>query len=178
MGWWLTLHVLQLPLFGLMALAVATLLSQAQARGVAAGVSRIALGCFVVFYIAFDSLAGIAAGLVAAYASALPVDQQDALLPLIIDLNFAPLAISITVLGTLGWVTAVVAAAIALRQRGVARNPAILLGLSAIFALHTPPTGPLGLLFFALATASFEFAPQLRARSQSVALINFDDQVR
>jgi hypothetical protein len=177
-GWWLILHVLQLPLFGLMALAVATLLSQAQARGVAAGVSRIALGGFAVFYIAFDSLAGVAAGLVAAYASALPVDQQDALLPLIIDLNFSPLALGINALGALGWVTAVIAAAIALWQRGVARDPAILLGLSAIFALHTPPTGPLGLLFFALAAAWIEFAARLRARSQPVSLMNFDDQVR
>jgi hypothetical protein len=169
-GWWLTLHVLQLPLFGLMALAVATLLTEAQARGVAAGVSRIALWCFAVFYIAFDSLAGVAAGLVASYASALPADQQHTLLPLIMDLNFSPIAIGITALGGLGWVTAVVAAAIALRQRGLARNPAILLGLSAIFALHTPPTGPLGLLFFALAAAWLEFAPQLRARSQPAAL--------
>ena len=78
-GWWLTLHVLQLPLFGLMALAVATLLTEAQSRDVAAGVSRIALWCFAVFYIAFDSLAGIAAGLVASYASALPADQQHTL---------------------------------------------------------------------------------------------------
>ena len=169
-GWWLTLHVLQLPLFGLMALAVATLLTGAQARGVAAGVSRIALWCFAVFYIAFDTLAGVAAGLVASYASALPADQQHALLPLIIDLNFSPIAIGITALGGIGWVTAVVAAAIALRQRGLARNPAILLGLSAIFALHTPPTGPLGLLFFALAAAWLEFVPQYRPRSQPAAL--------
>jgi hypothetical protein len=169
-GWWLTLHVLQLPLFGLMALAVATLLTEAQARGVAAGVSRIALWCFAVFYIAFDSLAGVAAGLVASYASALPADQQHALLPLIIDLNFSPIVIAINALGGLGWVTAVIATAIALRQRGLARNPAILLGLSAIFALHTPPTGPLGLLFFALAAAWIEFAPQPGARSQPAAL--------
>jgi hypothetical protein len=169
-GWWLTLHVLQLPLFGLMALAVATLLTAAQTRGVAAGVSRIALWCFAVFYIAFDSLAGVAAGFVASYASALPADQQHALLPLIIDLNFSPIAIGINALGALGWVTAVVAAAIALWQRGLARDPAILLSLSAIFALHTPPTGPLGLLFFALAAAWLEFVPQRSARSQPAAL--------
>jgi hypothetical protein len=71
-------------------------------------------------------------------------------------------------MGTLGWVTAVIAAAIALRQRGLARTPAILLGLSAIFALHTPPTGPLGLLYFALAAAWIEFAPQHRAIPQPV----------
>ena len=139
-GWWLTLHVLQLPLFSLMALAVATLLTAAQARGVAAGVSRIALWCFAVFYIAFDTLAGVATGLVAAHAGGLPADQQQALLPLLIDLNFSSLALGINALGALGWVTAVVAAAIALWQRGLARDPAILLGLSAIFALHTPPT--------------------------------------
>lgn len=108
----------------------------------AAGVSRIALWCFAVFYIAFDSLAGVAAGLVASYASALPADQQHALLPLIIDLSFSPIAIGITALGALGWLTAVVAAASALRQCGLARNPAILLGLSAIFALHTRRPAP------------------------------------
>jgi hypothetical protein len=51
----------------------------------------------------------------------------------------------------------------------LARDPAILLGLSAIFALHTPPTGPLGLLFFALAAAWIDFVPRHRPRNQPAA---------
>jgi hypothetical protein len=62
------------------------------------------------------------------------------------------------ILGPLGWVTAVVGAAIALRQAGVPRVPSILIGLSAIFAVHSWPTGSLGLAFFLLSAGWVESA--------------------
>jgi hypothetical protein len=68
----------------------------------------------------------------------------------------------IGILGPLGWVTAVVGAAIALRQAGVPRVPSILIGLSAIFAVHSWPTGSLGLAFFLLGAGLAESARSKR----------------
>jgi hypothetical protein len=52
-------------------------------------------------------------------------------------------------IGSLGWITAVIAAAVAVRRAGAPLATAVLLGLSAIVANHPPPTGPIGLAFFA-----------------------------
>ena len=48
----------------------------------------------------------------------------------------------------LGWVAAVVGAAIALMRAGLPRAPVTLIGASAIFAVHSCPTGSLGLALF------------------------------
>lgn len=53
-NWWFTLHILQLPLFGLMALAVYLFVDGL--HGWAATISRIGAWFFVVFYIALDSV--------------------------------------------------------------------------------------------------------------------------
>src|SRR5437763_5723693 len=55
-NWWLTLHLLQLLLFGL--LAVAVLLLTMGLPGWVTTISRIGVWFFVVFYMALDTLAG------------------------------------------------------------------------------------------------------------------------
>ena len=55
---WLLVHVIQLPLFALMGLAVYLLLDGAD--DTVARLSRLAMGIFVVFYGAVDAIAGIA----------------------------------------------------------------------------------------------------------------------
>ncbi|MDY7016108.1 MAG: hypothetical protein SVX43_21430, partial [Cyanobacteriota bacterium] len=55
--WWLTLHLLQVPLFGLMALAVFLMVNNLQ--GWAARISRGGIAFFVVFYTALDAITGI-----------------------------------------------------------------------------------------------------------------------
>ena len=45
-------------------------------------------------------------------------------------------------LGSLGWVTAVLAAAVALRNTGASRLAVGLLGVSALAVQHPPPYGP------------------------------------
>ena len=151
--WWFTLHILQLPLFGLMALAVYLLVDGL--NGWAATISRIGAWFFVVFYIALDSILGIAGGVIARGARVLPADQQALVARQLEEFAFSPIVGGggpslIGILGPLGWVTAVVGAAIALRRAGLARIPSILIGLSAIFAVHSWPTGSLGLAFFLL----------------------------
>jgi hypothetical protein len=55
-GWWVAIHVIQLPLFGLFALALLLLLDGA--HGVAATLSRVGVGVFVVFYTFLDAISG------------------------------------------------------------------------------------------------------------------------
>jgi hypothetical protein len=163
--WWFTLHILQLPLFGLMALAVYLLVENL--HGWAATISRIGAWFFVVFYIALDSVLGIAGGVIARGARELPADQQALVARQLEEFAFSPIVGGggpsvIGILGPLGWVTAAVGAAIALRRAGVSRVPSILIGLSAVFAVHSWPTGSLGLAFFLLGAAWVEITREKR----------------
>jgi hypothetical protein len=130
------------------------------AAGIAAMTSRIALGFFLVFYIAFDTLAGIAAGMALDSAIGQSPENQQGLLHLFGQLNFSPTALAINALGALGWVVSVVGAAFVARQSGAPRFAIVCLLLSTIFAMHPPPTGPLGLVFFLIAAAGIEFSRQ------------------
>jgi hypothetical protein len=161
---WMTVHLLQLPLFGLMALAVYFLMDGVQS--VAATVSRIAVWFFIVFYISFDTLAGISAGIVLDGALGKSPEVQRELVRLFEAFQFSPVALSINALGALGWVVSVVTAAYVVRKAGAPRFASLCLLLSVIFAMHIPPTGPLGLAFFQIAAAGIEFSRQrLKARA-------------
>ena len=149
-NWWFTLHILQLPLFGLMALAVYLLVDGLQ--GWAATISRIGAWFFVVFYIALDSIVGIAGGVIARGARGLPADQQALIARQLEEFAFDPTVggggLSLLgILGPLGWVVAAVGAAIALRRVGLPLGPTILIGASAIFAVIRGPPAPWALRF-------------------------------
>ncbi len=58
--WWTTLHVLQVPLFALLGLAVFLLVRNLDGR--AATISRYAIAVFIVIYPAIDAAVGIASG--------------------------------------------------------------------------------------------------------------------
>ena len=58
--WWTILHVLQVPLFALLGVAVFLLVRDLDGR--AAKVSRYAICVFIVVYPAFDAAVGIASG--------------------------------------------------------------------------------------------------------------------
>lgn len=68
-------HLVQLVVFSLLALVVWCLIDGLQ--GPAATVSRVALLVFVVFYTAFDSVAGIAVGVLVQKGHELPANDQD-----------------------------------------------------------------------------------------------------
>jgi hypothetical protein len=165
---WMTVHLLQLPLFGLMALAVHFLLDGAASA--AATVSRIALWFFIVFYISFDTLAGISAGIVLDGALDKSPEVQLEIVRLFEAFQFSPLALAINALGALGWVVSVLAAAYVVRKAGAPLFVVLCLLLSMIFAMHIPPTGPLGLAFFLIAAGAIEFSRQrLKARASMTA---------
>ena len=59
-AWFMWFHIIQLPLIGLMVLAVYLLTAGLEGRAVV--VSRWAIGVFAVFFSAYDAAAGIATG--------------------------------------------------------------------------------------------------------------------
>ena len=77
----------------------------------------------------------------------------------------------INALGALGWVVSVIAAAYVVRKAGAPLFVVLCLLLSTIFAMHIPPTGPLGLVFFLIAAVAIEFSRQrLKVRASMTAV--------
>jgi hypothetical protein len=159
--WWLTLHLLQLPLFGMLGLSVLLLVNNLQ--GWAVTLSRIGIAFFIVFYNALDSIMGIAGGLLIRSARYLSPNIQifaskqfNLLLldPIVGGSTFSVLGI----LGGGGWAVGVIAAAIALKRAGAPRLSVILLIASGILfgIAHVPPTGPLAMACFFIAVARFD----------------------
>jgi hypothetical protein len=122
----------------------------------AARVSRIALIPFVVFYGAWETLQGIANGILVDKVNGLPEAEQEIGANLIQDFAESPLVADFGVfaaIGGIGLVTATVAAGVALRNdAGAPVSVAVLVAVSGfLINAHPPPFGPLGLLMFVLA---------------------------
>lgn len=128
--WWLTLHVILLPLFGLGAFAVYLLIEGI--NGLAATVSRFAMGVFVVVYSAYDTLFGLAKGILTRYGLELPADQQAILQQGIRAISGSRIGNVIAVVGSAGWTVGVLAAAIALSRTS---KPRLSIGVLLIAAV-------------------------------------------
>jgi hypothetical protein len=158
-GRFLWFHMIQLPLIALMALAVYLLTDGLEGTPVI--VSRWATAVFAVFFGAYDAAAGIATGFVLRNAQGLPVEDQAAIYDAAIDMPGLSLIFLLAIVGTAGWVVAVIAAAVALRRGGASRGPVALLILSGVFLMggHPFPFGTLAFGCFFLATCWLEFVP-------------------
>ena len=168
-GAWLFVHTAFLLLTPLLGIAVYLLLSGLEGR--AATVSRVALIFFLVFYTAYEVTVGIGTGILVDYANGRPAAEQAVLAEAIQDLNrnaitADPASIAL-ILGVLGWVVAMVAAAVAFRRAGAGWLPTALLGLASAFVIHPPPVGPIALVCFAMAAALIE---RERARESAVSV--------
>lgn len=154
--WFFWFHMIQVPLIGLIALAVYLLTEGLVGRAVT--VSRWAAGVFAVFFSAYDAAAGIATGFVLRRAEGLSADEQAVVFEMVKDMPEVSLIFILSIVGTAGWVVALIAAAVALRRAGAARGPFVLLILAGVFLLggHPFPFGTLAFGCFALATAWLE----------------------
>lgn len=157
-GAWLFVHTVFLFFIPLMAIATYLLLSGLESR--AATVSRISLVFFLVFYTAYEVTVGLGAGILVDYANGLPAAEQAAVADAIQDYTGNgmlgdPVSVSLVV-GLLGWVVALIAAAVALRRAGAGWSATVLVGLAALFAVHPPPVGPAALVCFAAAAVLIE----------------------
>lgn len=149
----LVVHVGMMVFVPLMALAIGLLLRGI--RSTAARVSRIALVVFVVVYVAWESLQGIANGILVDQVSTLPSADRALGADLIQSFATSPLVRDLGVLGSIGsvaLVVAAVAAGIALRDVGAPRWTPGVLGFSGLLiTAHPPPFGPTGLVLFVVA---------------------------
>jgi hypothetical protein len=163
---WLVVHLGTLFFLPLMAAAVYLLLRGVE--GTAARVSRIALVPFVLFYTAFEVLVGIGTGILVDDVNGLPESERATTGASLVN-DFADNVLIrgfgvFVSIGTLAFITATIAAGVALRrQAGAPLSVPVLLGLSGfLITAHPPPFGPTGLALFIAAVLLF-------VRSQSAA---------
>jgi lysylphosphatidylglycerol synthetase-like protein (DUF2156 family) len=168
-GAWLFVHTTFLFFTPLLGIATYLLLRGLESR--AATLSRVALVFFLVFYTAYEVTVGLGTGVLVDYANGLPAAEQAAVADAIQHYNgnaiLADPSISL-VLGGLGWVVAMLAAAVAFRRAGAGWPVTVLVGFAALFAIHPPPVGPVGLACFAAAAVLIERA---RARDAKAAAL-------
>jgi hypothetical protein len=160
-GWWIAIHVIQLPLFGLFALGVLLLLDGV--HGLAASTSRIALGVFVIFYTALDATAGVAAGIFLEHQHGLaPVPHSGA--AHVINAFFAdPVRLGIVNIGYAGLIVGVLAACMALASPPHHRLPLGILLAGALlivadWGVDIPNIGPLHVIGWAICVLAAAYA--------------------
>jgi hypothetical protein len=157
---WVAVHVGTLLFVPLIAAAVYLLLRGVE--GAAASVARAALVPFVLFYAAWEVMAGIGLGVMVDQVEALPAADRGAGVDLVEGFADSALLRTFELIGTGALILAFVAAAVALRSRAHAPGAvAVLLVLAALpIAWHVTPFGQLGLALFLAAVVLL-----LRARS-------------
>jgi hypothetical protein len=165
---YLIVHVGTLIFIGLMGVALYLLVRDLPGR--AATVSRLAIGPFVLFYSAWETVIGLATGVLVQHANDSPAGERPAISDAIQALGDNAIVGEmgiLSIVGGLAWITAVIAASVAIRAAGAPVLATVLLALSLVVISHPPPIGPIGLACFAgavlvLATRS---SPPSRAGS-------------
>jgi hypothetical protein len=146
---WLFVHVGQLVLTPFLAAGVWILL--AGMRSVAAQVARVALVLWMVFFSAFDAVAGIATGVLARHANSLTGDDR-AGIAAATDFLFDDSQLAggeFSVLGNLGhgaWVVLAIAMAVALHRGRAPRAAVVAAAISVLFAAHSGFPAAVGLI--------------------------------
>ena len=149
--WFTVFHVVQLALIGLVGLSV--LLLARVVGGVHTWSLRLGLGLFLVFFSAYDTLAGIGTGLAMRSARGLSAAEAQSVFDVVEDWPGMSPVFALSILGTGGWVLSVGAVALAARRRQLPRATWVLLLLAAVLLMggHPFPAGTLafGCLFAA-----------------------------
>lgn len=155
--WFAGFHVIQLALTGLVALSV-LLLADSFGRA-NAWVTRLGIGVFLVFFSAYDAVAGIGTGLAMRSARDLSAVQQEGVFDVVKDWPAVGPPFALSIVGTLGWVAAVGALTLAVRRQGAPRREWILIGLAAVFLLggHPFPFGTISFGCFFIGAVLYEF---------------------
>ena len=149
--WFAGFHGIQLALIGLVGLSVLLLADDFGRAN--AWVTRLGVGIFLVFFSAYDAVAGIATGLAMRSARDLSTVQQEGVFDVVREWPAVGPPFALSIVGTLGWVAAVGALALEARRQGAPRREWILIALAAVVLLggHPFPAGTLafGCLFVA-----------------------------
>lgn len=156
-GWWITLHALQIPMFLLMGCAVLAL--GWAARGRAATASRVAALVFIAFYPAYDAFAGLGSGYLVQHAEGADATTQSVLHDAAAGVFDSPINTGLYVVGTLAWMVAVVSLALALRGGPGGRVVTILFIASALTLIdHGGVFGAVSFTLFAAGAAVHSLA--------------------
>jgi hypothetical protein len=146
---WIFVHVTQLVLAPFFAAGVWMLL--AGLESVAAHVARAALVLWLVFFSAFDAVAGIATGVLTRHANSLTGEDREGVIAAI-DFLWADSQLAnggFSVLGNLGhlsWVVVAIAATLALYRARAGRAIVATTFLSVLFASHSGLGAAVGLV--------------------------------
>jgi hypothetical protein len=149
---YLLVHLGTLIFIGLMGVALYMLVRDLPGR--AATICRLAIGPFVLFYAAWEAIIGLAIGVMVQHANGAPEGERPAVSAVIQAVGENAIvgdAGLLLVVGALSWITAIIAAAVAVRRASAPVLATLLLALSAIAVSHPPPIGPIGLACFAAA---------------------------
>lgn len=166
---WMLVHILQLPLFSFIGLGLFTVL-----KGIhhpVATVARMATWLFIVYYAAFDSIAGLGTGLLIRHGLALPPEQQAIAAKLaqeyFLDPYLGGMHSWMSEFASLAWLVAAWATAWVLYW---AKKPLVTVCLIAVagavlWISHAYPYGPVAFSCLFVAYAWLEFTPSRQAKS-------------
>jgi hypothetical protein len=141
---WVFVHVAQLVLTPFLAAGVWMLLGGIQS--VAAGITRAVLAFWMVFFSAFDAVAGVATGVLTRHANSLTGEAQAGVVAAIEFLwDDSQLAGAGFYLGQGSWVVLAIAATVALYQARASRV-VVAAFVSVLFATHAGPAAAVGLV--------------------------------
>jgi hypothetical protein len=168
--WFAAFHAIQLVLIGLVALSVLLLADEFGAAG--AWTTRLGIGAFLIFFSAYDAVAGIATGLAMRSARDLSPAEQNGVWETVKDWpGLDPSVFALNIVGTLAWVVVLVGVALAARRAGAPRAEWIFIALAGVFLMggHPFPFGTIafGCLFIA---ALLHERPWLRDRASTPAM--------
>jgi hypothetical protein len=156
---WLVVHLGQMLFIPLFAVAIELLLRGVE--GTAARVSRIAAVFFAVFYTAFELLQGVGNGILIHVVNGLPQADHaagaDVIQGFAENVLIRDMGVFVSI-GSLGLITAMIAAGIALhRHAGAPVSVPVLLGMAGfLISAHPPPYGPTGLALFIVAVLIYQ----------------------
>lgn len=132
-AWWLRYHLLLVPASGLLGAAVAVLLSEFD--GPVATIGRSGAVVYVVGYVTFEAIAGIATGLLVRRGRRVPADHRSSVADVVDGAASDPVVVGFAIAGSLGLLVAVVALGVLHRRRGAPAVPLLLLGGAPVAAV-------------------------------------------
>jgi hypothetical protein len=154
---WLAVHLLLLPLFALLGAVVYVLLAGFSGR--TATIGRLGVAVYVVFYTAFEAIAGIATGLVVRGTGSLSGTERAGAVAAYDAIVTSPVVGVLALLGVAGMLVAVAALALELRRAGAPILPvASLAGVPIAIVGHGgTPIDAVGMGVFLIGVVWLEF---------------------
>ncbi|SFS33851.1 hypothetical protein [Halostagnicola kamekurae] len=154
---WYFIHVLLLPLFGLLGVCLYVMLDGYD--GPVATIGRAGAAIYLTFYTGFEAIAGIAAGILIRETQSLPHAQRDGVATAVETMVSDPIVGGAALVGTVGSIVAVAAIAVCYRRSGAPIVPlSLLAGVPVTAVAHGEGYADVfGMALFLVAVVWLEF---------------------